>query len=418
MGDQWPVPITDAIRRFVPLLAVATTVLATLTDAGRALENVVAALAVVPFFVWAWRPRLMPPLALVGLVAGAEIFALQSGGLEPLLFLVSIATVVLATFEDSPVALVVGTVVAAATPVLAEVVSDDGILYGVWIMGVLLPLLLGRVSRWQVQLAAELAEARQEIAHQTVLETQRRIARDVHDLVGHGLAAMLLHVTGARHVLRRDPDEADAALAEAEAVGRRSLQELRHTLHLLRASASEAEAGAGAEPPVPDATSIADAVEAAKAAGVDAELRIQGDPGRIDPIVGLSLHRIVEEALANARQHAPRAVTDVVLVVDHDAVVLTVDSVGELGPDPSAGVPGADRTVGATRPTGATAAAGAPGPALADATRPDASGPRYGLVGMRERMAAVGGEIEAGPTPTGWLVRCRAPLATDDGGLG
>src|SRR4029453_12462243 len=121
-------------------------------------------------------------LALVGLVAGAEIFALQSGGLEPLLFLVSIATVVLATFEDSPVALVVGTVVAAATPVLAEGVSHDGILYGVWIMGVLLPLLLGRVSRWQVQLAAELAEARQEIAHQTVLETQRRIARDVHDL--------------------------------------------------------------------------------------------------------------------------------------------------------------------------------------------------------------------------------------------
>jgi signal transduction histidine kinase len=385
--DDPTVPIADALRRAVPLLAVMTVLGAGLSDPGTSVERVISVVAAVPFFVWAWRPHRMPPVALVALVGACELLALRSGELEPLLFLMSIAAVVLATFEDSTRMLVLGTALAVATPVLAELVAEDEILYGVWVMGIALPLLLGRVSRWQVQTAAELAEARQEIARQTVLETQRRIARDVHDLVGHGLAAMLLHVTGARHVLRRDPDEADAALVEAEAVGRRSLQELRHTLHLLRSADGDGDAAGGGahEPPVPDATDIVAAVQAARAAGVDTELRVQGDVAQIDPIVGLSLHRVVEEALANARRHAPRAVTDVALVVGEDAVVLTVDSVGELGPDP---------------------ASAGPDPV-------DPGGPRYGLVGMRERMAAVGGEIEVGPTATGWLVRCQVPRGTE-----
>jgi signal transduction histidine kinase len=390
VGDDPAVPITDALRRVVPLLAVLTVAGAGLSDPGTPGERVVSVLAAVPFLVWAWRPRWMPPLALIALVGAAEVAALRSGELEPLLFLMSIAAVVLATFEASTPKLVVGTVLAVATPMVAELVATDEILFGVWIMGILLPLLLGRVSRWQVQLAHELAEARQEIARQTVLETQRRIARDVHDLVGHGLAAMLLHVTGARHVLRRDPDEADAALDEAEVVGRRSLQELRHTLHLLRsAEGADGADGVARAAPVPAAGDIAAAVQAARAAGLDAALRVEGDLGAIDPIVGLSLHRVIEEALTNARRHAPRAVTDVAVVVGEDAVVLTVDSVGELG---ATADPAADPV--------------------------DNGGPRYGLVGMRERMAAVGGEIEAGPTPTGWRVRCRSPLAVDEGAPG
>ena len=84
-----------------------------------------------------------------------------------------------------------------------------------------------------------------------MLEERRRIARDVHDSVGHGLAAVLLHVTGARHVLRRDVDAADEALAEAERVGRRSMQELRETLGLLR-SGTDDGFGAGPAQPVPN----------------------------------------------------------------------------------------------------------------------------------------------------------------------
>jgi signal transduction histidine kinase len=364
----------DAWRWGVPVLATLVALFALVSNPGTPTENLVAGAAVVPFVLWAWRPPRVPTLALVVIVAAAQFAAQRSGDLEPLLFLVAIAAAIVGSWEPSRWAAVVAATLAAATPFVVEVVVDDDIVYGLWTVGILLPLLVGRVSRWQLRLAAELAEARQELARQAATEEKRRIARDVHDLVGHGLAAMLLHVTGARHVLRRDPDQADQAMADAEAVGRRSMEELRRTLHLLRAPQAEPVA----EPPLPAAGDIAAAVETARAVGVDAEFRLVGDLGRIDPIVGLSLHRVAEEALANARRHAPRAVTDVVLTVEPEGVVLTVDSVGPI----------------------------------ADGKPEDPDRPCYGIVGMRERMGSIGGDLEAGPTATGWSVRCRAPLTS------
>lgn len=367
---------SDSLRPFVPLLAGAAVLVAVITDPGTLPENVVAMLAFLPFVVWAWLWRGMPTLLLVGLAGAAQLVALASGELEPLLFLMCVAATVVGGWERSPVYVVVGGLAAAATPVVVETVHSDDILFGTWIMGIALSLLLPRGFRWQLKLTAELAVAREEIARQSALEEKRAIARDVHDLVGHGLAAVMLHVTGAQHVLRRDPDAAEEALADAQAVGRRSLQELRRTLGMLR---EEDGAAATPAPPVPDAGGLFDVVASARAAGLDAELRLVGDLGQVDPIVGLSLYRVVEEALANARQHAPRAVTDVELVVEEDAVRLTVESVGPVEP---------------TEPL-------------------DAGRRRYGLVGMRERMAAVGGELEAGPTATGWRVRGHAPLTAD-----
>lgn len=370
-GPAWSQ--TDALRRYVPVAAGLTVVGALLSAPGEALENVVAALAVVPFVVWAFVWRSMPTLLLVALVSGAEFAALSSGELEPLLFLMCVVSAVVGAWESSSRLMVAGTGLALATPVLIEALFPDDVLYGVWIMGILLSLLLPRSFRWQLTLVTELAIAREELVRQAALDEKRAIARDVHDLVGHGLAAVLLNVTAARHVLRRDPDAADEALADAETIGRRSLQELRRTIGVLR----EADGAAASEAPVPGADGLADVVASAQAAGLDAALRTQGDLGRVDPIVGLSLHRVVEEALANARQHAPRAVTDVLVAVEGDAVVMTVDSVGPLRePEPA-----------------------------------DADRPRYGVVGMRERMAAVGGSLDVGPTATGWRVRCRVPLA-------
>jgi signal transduction histidine kinase len=365
--------VADAWRWGVPVLAGVVALFALVTNPGTLAENLAAGAAVVPFVLWGWRPQAMPTLVLVVVAASVQLAAQRSGDLEPLLFLVAIAAAIVGSWEPSRWATVVAGTLAAATPFVVELVVDDDILYGVWTMGVLLLLLLGRVSRWQIRLAAELADARQELARRAAAEEKRLIARDVHDLVGHGLAAMLLHVTGARHLLRRDPRQADEALADAEAVGRRNMEELRRSLHVLRASPAE-PVGA---PPLPDAGDIPAAVETARAAGVHAHFRLVGDLRRIDPIIGLSLHRVVEEALANAGRHAPRAVTDVVLTVEQDGVVLTVDSVGPI----------------------------------AASKAEDPERPCYGIVGMRERMGSVGGDLEAGRTSTGWLVRCRAPLA-------
>jgi signal transduction histidine kinase len=193
----------EGLRLVVPLLAGLSVVCAIASAPGTAAQNVVAALAAVPFFLWAFAWRRMPALLLMALTCAAAGFSLETGQLEPLLFLVCVAANVVGGWEPSTRALVAGTVLACATPVLIEVFHDDDILYGVWIMGITLSLLLPRTFRWQLSLVTQLAEAREELAHQAVLEEKRAIARDVHDLVGHGLAAVMLHVTGARHVAAR-----------------------------------------------------------------------------------------------------------------------------------------------------------------------------------------------------------------------
>jgi signal transduction histidine kinase len=364
-----------AFRWVLPIVAGLAAVAAVLTDPGSAIENVVAIAAVAPFVVWAWWPGRLTALALIPTLGVAEMFAQQSVALEPLMFLVCIAGAVIAVTERFPIAAAVATLPLLAIPYLVARTFDEEILYGVWMMGIVLSFVLGRGFRRQVELAAQLSAARDLLARQAVLDEKRRVARDVHDLVGHGLAAVLLHVTGARHLLRRDVDEADHALADAETVGRRSLDEVRRTLTLLRGPATEGTA----LPPLPGAGDIADAVQAARVAGFDARFTLEGDLRHVDPVVGLALHRVAEEALANARRHAPIAVTDVVLSIEDDTVRLSVETNGPL-------------------------AGNADTPA-------DADRPRYGIVGMRERITAVGGDFEAGPTPTGWAVHCRAPLA-------
>src|SRR4029453_460097 len=99
---------------------------------------------------------------------------------------------------------------------------------------------------------------------------RRGISRDVHDLVGHGLAAVMLQVTSARHVLRRDPASAEEALLEAEEIGRRSMGDLRRTLKALR---GEDEAAGAA--PLPSLREIAALVEEARATGLAVELNVR-----------------------------------------------------------------------------------------------------------------------------------------------
>jgi signal transduction histidine kinase len=218
-------------------------------------------------------------------------------------------------------------------------------------------------------LVAELETTRQELARQAVLAERREIARDVHDLVGHGLTAVLLQVTSARHVLRRDPASAEQALREAEATGRRSMAELRRTLTLLRS-----DEGAEVAPPVPTAEEIPALVERAQAGGLAVEARVRGDFRAIPQSVGAALYRIAEEALANAARHAPQAQTVLELELAHGEISLVVETSGPL-----AAVDTRER-------------------------------PRYGFIGMRERATAVGGTFAAGPTAGGWTVSCALPL--------
>ena len=113
-------------------------------------------------------------------------------------------------------------------------VPDEGIAWTPWVSATVFTFVLGRVLRRQQALIDQLERAREALAVQAVAEERRRIARELHDLAGHTLAAMLLHVTGARHVLRRDLDEAEKALLDAESIGRSSLDQIRSTVAALR----------------------------------------------------------------------------------------------------------------------------------------------------------------------------------------
>src|SRR4029453_14632551 len=122
---------------------------------------------------------------------------------------------------------------AVAALVISIHIPEEEIAWTPWAAGNVVMFVLGRNLRRQRALIEQLEVAREALAEQAVAEERRRIARDLHDLAGHTLAAVLLHVTGARHVLPRD---AEGARAQAETGGGGSLDQIRATVASLRTS--------------------------------------------------------------------------------------------------------------------------------------------------------------------------------------
>jgi signal transduction histidine kinase len=374
-GSDHALSESDELRRLVPIVALAIAVITPLVDPASAPDLAFAAVPVVAFGVWALLPS-VPLLALSLAVIVPVVIAQRFGELEPLMFEVSLLAFVVARWSESLQAAAVLGLLAAATPVVVGLVQDPSEAASpIWVVGIAFPWVLGRAFVRQAQLSAQLEAAQRELAQQALLAERRGIARDVHDFVGHGLAAVMLQVTSARHVLRRDPASAEDALRSAEEVGRRSMEELRRTVTQLRCDDEEAVA-----PTVPSAAEIPALVDEARAGGLAVELRLQGDLTRVSAGVGVALYRIAQEALANAARHAPRARTVIGLELTDGQVRLVAETSGPAGVPPTI----------------------------------DPERPQYGLIGMRERAAALGGELAAGPTPDGWRVSCRLPFVGDE----
>jgi signal transduction histidine kinase len=216
-------------------------------------------------------------------------------------------------------------------------------------------------------LVAELEATRERLAVQAVHLERRRIAAELHDLVGHSLGVLLLHVTGARRRIEDDPAGATEALRRAESIGRAGLAEIRRSVAALRDEAGTSLA------PATTAADVPALVAATAAAGCPARLRVDGELAEVEPITGLAVYRVVQESLANAARHAPgAAVTASVSVRAGDVEVVVADAGGPAPPRGPAGV---------------------------------------GLVGMRERVEALGGTLAAGPAGPGWEVRAVLPRA-------
>jgi signal transduction histidine kinase len=255
--------------------------------------------------------------------------------------------------------------IAAAVALVAADWAGRGFSFHIIPAGLLLlalPKLAGDAVRAR-RLRMETLEARVSLAEQETLrrvaEERLRIAREVHDVVGHGLATITLRAGVADRVGDRDPAEVHAALKAIRQISRESLSELSALLGVLRAD-GEAERA-----PTPDLDALPRLVSGLRDAGMDVELEVDAN-GRepVPEVVAAAGYRIVQEALTNVARHAgPRARARVKLT-RHDGVVEV--EVRDDGP-------------------------GAPAPVA----------PGGGLTGMRERAAAVGGRLEAGGAPGG-----------------
>jgi signal transduction histidine kinase len=279
----------DELRRLVPIFALAVALVAAITDPSSAADLVLVAAPVAAFALWAYVPNVPLPAASVAVVVPVVV-AQRSGELEPLLFEVCLLAFVVGRWSQSRATAAALGLLALAAPVAVSLIQDPAeIAIANWTMGIVFPFVVGRAFARHGRVAEELDATRRELAQQALLAERRRIARDVHDFVGHGLAAVMLQVTSARHVLRRDTDAAEEALRSAEEVGRRSMQELRRTVTLLRS-----DDDTGVTPPLPSVPEVLALVEQARAGGLAVELHVQGDLSRIPPGVGLAVYRIAQ----------------------------------------------------------------------------------------------------------------------------
>jgi signal transduction histidine kinase len=223
------------------------------------------------------------------------------------------------------------------------------------------------------RLAHDLEAGREEEARRLVADERGRIARELHDVVAHGVSVMVVQAQAGRRVMRRDAAGAEESFAQIENAGRQALVELERMLGLMRAD----HPADSDRSPQPGLGGLDDLIERTRAAGVRVELHIDGDARPLSRGLDLAAYRIVQEALTNVVKHGAGGSTEVGVSYRSRELELRI-----------ANEPGAARADGNAR-----------------------NGGGHGLVGMRERVALYEGELEAGPTlEGGYLVRARLPV--------
>ncbi|MER5184444.1 histidine kinase [Streptomyces sp. NPDC002896] len=260
--------------------------------------------------------------------------------------------------------------------------------------------------RWQTAVGERgwLLERERESAARAAIAAERdRIARELHDIVSHNVSLMVVQAGAAREVLGTMPDEAAAALRAVEDAGRGAMTDLRHLLGLLAPSQSGEDAdqapaagdkgGDDGHPmdlaPQPGLDRLGPLVDRISFAGLPVEVRISGEPRPLPQGIDVTAYRIIQEALTNALRHGDGGKAEVtVRYADHALRVEVLNT-------------------GPSVLTGAAAAQSAP-----TRTAPrHREGAGRGLLGLRERVAVYGGDLDARRRlGGGYRVRARIPL--------
>ncbi|MFC5926619.1 sensor histidine kinase [Micromonospora vulcania] len=232
--------------------------------------------------------------------------------------------------------------------------------------------------------ASTLEREREAESRAAVAEERTRIARELHDVVAHSMAVMIVQADGARFMLDRDPEQARTAVKVVADTGRQALEEMRRLVGVLRdAGPAGGDGPAVAADPEHRRLALAELPELLarfRAAGLRVRHTTDGELPALPPGLELTIYRVVQEALTNALKHAGvGAEVELTLTYTLDAVVVRV------------------RDDGRGRPVVSPAPSGG-----------------HGLLGMRERVTVYDGSLTAGPRPAGgWQVEARLPLPSD-----
>ena len=328
-------------------------------------------LAAVPY---AWRRRWPTAAFLISMISVAALWLLgYNAGALPLLLMFG------------------GYYVAVARPtwevLLCSVVAlgcfgllwwGGGAPYGprdalISVLAVAITVGLGRAGRLRVDLANARAEAAEEAARRRASEERLRIARELHDIIGHSLGTIAVQAGVGRHLMETEPEKAAEALDSITKISRESLDEVRSVVAALRDDELPYHPALGL-------ADLAELVETVRATGLAVELTLPADLDAIPRQTGAAVYRITREALTNIVRHA-RASKASVQVDHHDG-----------------------RVEVAVRDDGAAVGNGRGGD----------SSTGHGILGMRERAEALGGSLSAGPVSDGgFLVTASLPVGSD-----
>jgi signal transduction histidine kinase len=324
----------------------------------------------------AWRRRY--PLAVFWIVIGLTLALPDHGDTVPKLLACAIAAYTAAAhgpYRSAASISLIGATAAVALiyervlPDIPRPLQASLVIVPIAAAGVSMRLLRARIA--DAQERERVLEADRARAAALATEQERaRIARELHDVITHNVSVMVVQAGAARKVLHRSPEQATEALLAVEAAGRAAMTELQHAMGLL-APDGEAELA-----PQPGLAELGELIERVRATGVRVEVAEAGAPRALDPGSDLAAYRVVQEALTNAAKHAAGAQARVrIEYTPHDLVVEVDNGAGR-------------RSAGA------------------------AEGNGRGLMGLRERLAACGGRLQAGPGDDGgFQVRAVIPLA-------
>jgi signal transduction histidine kinase len=264
----------------------------------------------------------------------------------------------------------------AAAEVRAEgsPVGEVGVfLLGGWLVAVIAIGALTRnrrAYRHEVQQReAETRRAHDEELRHRAAEERLRIARELHDALGHNISSINVQASAALHRIRRDPGQVEHALSTIKQTSKEALRELRSTLGVLRQVDEEAPTS-----PAPGLACLDELVGRARAGTLAVSTEVEGEPRPLPRGVDLAAYRIVQEALTNVARHADAtsAVVRVRYAVDDLCIEIDDDGRAKHGRRPA---------------------------------------PGHGIRGMQERAWALGGDLSAGPRPeAGFRVRARLPI--------